>query len=311
MGRLSRLVRFGKRNKHVISIAAIDEELVTTAVNLEEDEGTHASDANCIVSTMLRFASRPDAIVAVTGFITEVNWTSNVREVPLLEVCSSFRRSFEILKDGGAIVRPGMKGQACSSAKALLYPRVQRLCVGATDDAHIVATSLGPLLLGYWSREDHELASTLQVLDVVFNGSKDIPWGDFLFSNSHCCWLSHIIRCRAWVTLRTRQSLTKDVFGFIRHSFSEESPPPRVTADCLLVVNIIVGKLPEFNDRMLIKDKRLATHCDPKSGTDHALARKSRTFCVKLIGVSSQRLYHTLRPQKDSVLSRCWSSWRP
>jgi len=300
--RLSGMVRFRKLNESFVTATlerSFDEELAlepqtphgaltstSTVAGLEGDEGTHASDTNCI-STMFRLASGSEAIVAVTKFIPEVNWTPNVRRVPLLEAYRSLRRSFELLKDGTALVRPGMRGQAYGSATALLHLRVQRLCVGATDDAHIVATSLGPLLLGYRTREDHELASTLQVLDVVFNGSKDIPWGDFAFSNSHYCWLSHIIRCRAWVVLRTQQSLTKDVLGFIRHSVSKESPPPRVIADCLLVVNMIVGKLPELDDGMFIKDKRLVNHCDPKFGPDLALVRKSRTPCVKFTGASS------------------------
>lgn len=150
------------------------------------------------------------------------------------------------------------------SAKALLHLRVQRLCVGATDDnTHVVTTSLEPLLIGYRSKEDHELSSTLQVLNAVFIGSEDIPWGELVFSDSHYCWLSHVIRCRAWVVLRTQQSLTRDISGFVLHSFSKEYLPPRVIADCLLVVNMIVGRLPDLDDRMLIKDKRLVTYYSP------------------------------------------------
>ncbi|KAF9649336.1 hypothetical protein BDM02DRAFT_1866934 [Thelephora ganbajun] len=278
--KLSEMVHLRKLNESFVTATlggSIDEELApepqpphdaltstSTVVGSEEDEGTHVSDTNCI-STMFRFASGSDAIAAVTEFICEVNWTSNVRRVPLLEVYHSLRKSFELLKDGRALVRPGMRAQAYSSARALLYLRVQRLCVGATDNAPIVATSLGPLLLQYRSKEDHELASTLQVLDAVFNGSEDIPWGEFVFSDSHYCWLSHIIRCRARLVLRTQQSLTKDISGFILHSFSKKTLPPRVIADCLLIVGTIVGRLPELDDRMLIKDRRLVTRPSPNS----------------------------------------------
>ena len=272
---LSAVVRFRKLNESFVTATlerSIDEELApepraprddspsaSTVIGLEEDEGTHTSDTNCI-STMFQFASGSDAIVAVTGFIPEVNWTSNVRRVPLLDVYHSLRKSFELLKDGRAVVRPGMRGQAYGSAKALLHLRVQRLCLGAADNAHIVATSLEQLLHGYRSKEDHELASTLGVLGAVFNGCEDIPWGEFAFGDSHYCWLSHVMRCRAWVVLRTQRSLTKDISGFILHSFSREPLHPRVIADCLLVVNMIVGRFPELDDGMLIKDKRLATH---------------------------------------------------
>ena len=261
------MVYFRKLNESFVT--ATDLELApepqTSHDVLEEDEGTRASDTNCI-STMFRLANGSEAIVAVTEFIPEVNWTLNVGRVPLLEVWHSLRRSFELLKTGRASIRPGMKKQAYSSAVALLYLRVQRLCAGATDDAKIVATSLQPLLLGYRSKQDHDLASTLQVLDAVFNlGNKDIPWGEFAFSDSHYCWLSHIIRCRAWLSLKTKKPLAKDVSGFILHSFSKDSLPPRVFADCLLIVSMIVGNLPELDEKMLIKDKRSVTHLNPQT----------------------------------------------
>ena len=232
----------------------------TGIIPLEEDEGTHISDTNCI-STMFRFASGSDAIEAVVGFILEVNWTSDVGKVPILDVCKSLRRSFELLKDGRAIVRPGMRGQAYGSAKALLYLWVQRLCVGSIDNIRTVAASLEPLLQSYRSKEDHELASTLQVLGAVINGNRDIMWEGLIFSDAHYCWLSHIIRFRAWLALRAQRSLTKDVTGFILHSFSKDALPPRVLADCLLIVDMIVGGRPDLDDKMLIKDRRSVVHC--------------------------------------------------
>ena len=235
----------------------------TTMPNLE-DESTHSSDTNCI-STMLRFASASDAIVAVTGFIPEVNWTSNVRKVPLLEVFHSLYRSFEFLRDGRVIIRPGMKRQAYGSAKALLHLRMQRICVGAMDDSRAVALGLAPLL-GYHSKakEDHELDSTIRMLDSVFNADRPIAWDGYTFGDAHYCWLSHILRLRTWVTLRLPEHsiLTKDVRGFVEHAFSQEKlPPSQVIADCLLIVNMTIGigRLPELDDGVLVKDKRLAT----------------------------------------------------
>ena len=231
----------------------------STAVILEEDERTHVSDTNCI-STMFRFASGSDAIEAVTGFILDVNWTWSVRRVPISEVFWSLRRSFEVLKDKRALVRPGMRRQACGSAKALLYLCIQRLCVGSTDDCRVVAAPLEPLLAGYRFDGDHELSSTLRVLDVIFNGdkAKDISWEEFVLNDSHYCWLSNIIRCRAWLVIRAKKTLTKDITGFITHSFSKDRDtlPPRVMADCLLIINMVVGGAPDLDERMLIKDKR-------------------------------------------------------
>jgi hypothetical protein len=258
-------------------------------IPLEEDEGTHVSDTNCI-STMFKFAHGSDAIEAVVEFILEVNWLSDVGKVPIIELCKTLRRSFEVLKDGRAIVRPGMRGQARGSAKALLHICLQRLCVGSIVGGRTVAASLESLLHGYRSKEDHELASTLQVLHVVVHGSGVIPWEEFVFSDSHYCWLSHIIRFRAWLALKYQRShLPKDVSEFIRHSFSKNALPPRVTADCLLVVNMIVGGRPDLDDKMLIRDKRLVIHCGRRTGADYALVVKSGILYVKFIGVSSRR----------------------
>ena len=269
--RLSDVVRFRKLNESYVTVTlwrSIDEELAPGAQiipgtlmsspkmdGLDEDESTQASDTNCI-STMFRFVGASDAIVAVTGFIPEVNWTWNARRIPLLEVYHCLFKSFEFLRDGRVLIRPGMREQAYGSARALLHLRVQRLCVGATDDASGIGSGIGSLLQ-YRPRGDHGLESTLQVLDAVFNGEKEIPWEEFVFSEAHYCWLSHVLRCRAWTTSRTRETLTKEVIGFVQHSFSKEPPPaPRVIADCLLIVNMIIGRLPQLDDRMLIKDKR-------------------------------------------------------
>lgn len=73
--------------------------LASAVVDLEETETTHASNTSCI-STIFLFARGPEAVVVEMKFIPEVNWTSNVRRIPLLEVYHSLRRSFELLKDG-------------------------------------------------------------------------------------------------------------------------------------------------------------------------------------------------------------------
>ena len=102
------MVRLRKLNESFVTVTlgrSFDEEVAPgvqtlsraltptlTIVDPEEDESTQASDTNCI-STMFRFAGASDAIVAVAGFIPEVNWTSNVRRVPLLEVCASHLKS--------------------------------------------------------------------------------------------------------------------------------------------------------------------------------------------------------------------------
>ncbi|KAF9779539.1 hypothetical protein BJ322DRAFT_1214173, partial [Thelephora terrestris] len=112
-----------------------------------------------------------DAVVALARFIPEVNWTSHVRKMPLLDTSDCLPASFELLKDGRVPVRPRMRTQAYESAMALLHLLVQRLCADAPDDTHrIVASKVGPLL-GFNS-EDHEPESTLQVIDAALNGER-------------------------------------------------------------------------------------------------------------------------------------------
>jgi hypothetical protein len=267
--RLFTIFRFRKQKQTYLTPGPIDEELIplpqppltpsttTKTVEVGDEESTHASDTNCI-STMFRFAVTSDAVIALTRFIPEVNWTSNARRVPLLEVYDCLRRSFEFLKDGRVDVRPGMREQAYGSARALLHLHVQRLCAGATrtNDVRFIASGIGSFLR-YPPGKDHELESTLHFLDVIFNGEKDIRWPEFVFSDAHYCWLSHVLRCRAWDTLRINDPLPKDVIGFVRHSLSKDPlPPSRVIADCLLIVHMMIGRLPQLDDRMLIKDKR-------------------------------------------------------
>ena len=220
-----------------------------------DGEPTFSSDTNCI-STMFRMASGSDAVVAVTGFIPEINWCSSVRTIPLLQVYRTLHSSFEFLKDGRVLVRPGMKKQAYGSAKALLHLRIQRSCIDSPDDSHIIAPKLPPILWHH-SKPDHDLDSTLRVIDTVFILDKPIQWDQFSLTDTHYCWLSYILRLRTWGVRNAGDVLTKDVRGFVDHAFSKYPHiPDRVMADCLLIVDMVVGAPPVFNGKLLIKDKR-------------------------------------------------------
>jgi len=224
-------------------------------VGNDEDEATVASDFNCI-STMFRLATTSEAIIAVTGFIPEINWSRKAPTVPLLQVYETLRGSFEFLKDGRAVIRPGMRKQAYTSAKALVHLRVQRSCANILDDTPDITSKLLPILQ-YRSNEDGDLISTLRLIDVMFSGDGGIPWGEFVLKDPHYCWLSHVLRCRAWYVLRTGRGLPADVHGFVRHSLARDPVPPlEVIADCLLILDMTIGNLPDFDDRLFIKDKR-------------------------------------------------------
>jgi hypothetical protein len=172
-----------------------------------DDATTFSSDINCI-STMFRMASGSGAIVAITRFISEINWSLHVRTIPLFQVYHGLYKSFEFLKDGRVLVRPEMREQAYGSAKALLHLRIQRSCVDSTDDSDVVASKLPPILW-YHSKEDHDLDSTLRVIDTVFIRDKPIPWDRFSLSNAHYCWLSNMLRLRAWESRSGGHALTE------------------------------------------------------------------------------------------------------
>lgn len=265
-GQLSGLATFWKHQPTTagtpVAMELADRRAAEEPPTYPEEGSVSASDINCI-PTMIRCANDPDDTIAAMEYILELSWTPDIQETPTVDACQGLRKSFELLKGGRALVRPGMGKQARASAKAFLYLVVQRRCGGARDDTRTVVTSLRPLLLGYQCEEDHELASTLQVIDTVINGSKAISWGEFAFDNSHYCWLSYVIRCRAWAVLHAHEPLPEEVSGFIRHSFSKDSLPSRVTADCLLIVNMIVSWPSEFDDKTLIKDRRSVLRRDP------------------------------------------------
>ena len=224
----------------------------------DEDGATVASDFNCI-STMFRLASTSEAIIAVTGFIPEINWTSKTPVVPLLQVAQSLRVSFELPKDGRASIRPGMRDQAYASAKALVHLRVQRSCADMEDDTTAITFKLLPILQ-YHSDEDGDLTSAVHLIDAIFRGGRMIVWEKFTLNIPHHCWLSHVLRCRAWDILRKGRGLPAGIHGFIRFSLaSDPLPPVQVIADCLLILDMTIGNLPDFDDTLFTKDKRFAT----------------------------------------------------
>jgi len=221
-----------------------------------EDEATASSDFNCI-STMFRLASTSDAITAVTAFIPEIDWlSSKVPVVPLPQVYESLSGAFEFPKGGKAKPRPGMRDQAYTSAKALVHLRVQRSCAGMIDNVDSIEPQLLPVSQ-YSSTEDGDLISTLHLIDTIFCGDRIVPWEEFTLSSRHHCWLSYILRCRAWYTLRMGEDLPTDVRGFVRYSLSRDPlPSDQIIADCLLILDMTIGDLPDFYDEGLFdKDK--------------------------------------------------------
>jgi len=78
-----------------------------------------------------------------------------------------------------------------------------------------------------------------------------IRWEEFTLRNLHHCWLSHILRCRTWHTFANGQSLPTGAHGFVHHSLSRDPlPSVQVIADCLLILDMIIGDLPSLDDKL-------------------------------------------------------------
>jgi len=207
-------------------------------------------ELNCI-STLLKISNAPDSITAIMAYIPEIVWDKHVESVPLLQVYQKLRDSLRRSADGGVSPRQGARDIAFWSAKALLHLYVQRryTCPADSSLSNQVRSIDHLEQLGHrGSDKDDELASTLYIVDWSLSTRlrPPIPWSELQLSESHRCWLSRIFRYRAWDVLRSGE-LTDDVRGFVMESLSRRSPT-WVIADCLFVINLVVGYDPKPKD---------------------------------------------------------------
>jgi len=227
------------------------------ASDADDQGGEVRAELSCI-STMFKMTKSPDSVTAIMAYIPEIIWDGRFKSVPLLQVYQTLRDSLWRSADGKVVPRQGARDRAFWSAKALLHLSTQRRYIFSADTTlptQVKSANHPGLPLGHHGFDrDFNLESTFYIVDWTFGHTPNIPWSELQLSDSHHCWLSHIIQYRAWDALDKQRKLTEDVEGFVAESLSRRSPP-RVVADCLFIAYMLAGHTPPPRD-LLIKDRR-------------------------------------------------------
>ena len=227
---------------------------------IDEQDKEMRADSSCI-TTMFKMTKASESVVAIMAYIPEITWDERIKSIPLTQVYQALRESLWRSGDGKVSLQPGARDRALSSAKALLHLYIQRCCLYGADET----------LKKQFSSIDHksqplrhndldgDIQSTFYLVDWVFGAEPkpEIPWSEFKLteSQSHHCWLSHILRYRAWDSIGTTRELSEDVRGFLDYSLACHTLPDHVVSDCLFIINIMVGHRPK-NEQLLDTGRR-------------------------------------------------------
>jgi len=140
--------------------------------------------------------------------------------------------------------------------------RAWRICAGVLDDAQTITPTLLSISRCRY-REVGDLVSTLRLIGAIFGGNRVIRWEDFTLKNLHPLLVESCPSLPDGAHVGKRQSLPTDIHGFIHFSRSRDPlPPVQVIADCLLILDMIIGDLPNYDDKLFIKDKRFTISAD-------------------------------------------------
>ena len=229
--------------------------------NVSDIDDHHAevrADSNCI-STMFRMTKGSESTIAIMVYIPEITWDKHLDSVPLLQVYQAWRESLWRSADGSISPQPGARERSLLSAKALLYLYHQRRCIHGADktlanQVKLIHHQRQPLTRSGPNR-DFDLESTFHLVDWMFECGSRIPWDEFKLTESHHRWLSHILQYRAWDVLRNGGVLTEDVREFVRDSLNRSTSLDPVVADCLFIINMVLGYQPK-TEEFRIPDRR-------------------------------------------------------
>ena len=210
----------------------------------EDDRKAYVLDSNCI-AWMFDMSMDPDVILDIMKFIPEIIWHNGIPNTPLEKLYDTVLECFDYSsKSGSPVVPYKFKNKAYLCAKALLHLGIQRKCTGIESDTtafNYIAREHRKNLGSRCFEVDPDLDSTLAMIDRVFveGNFNPIPWQDFSFTDPHYTWMSRILLCHAWGSLKEGNPLHKDVRGFVRHSLALVPPPPAQTVrDCLYIVGM-------------------------------------------------------------------------
>ena len=280
--------------------------------NIDGQHGEARADSNCI-TTMFRMTKASESIIAIMAYIPEITWDGRMKAVPLLQVYQALRESLWRSADGKALVQPGARERAFGSAKALLHLYIQRRCIYGVDEAltnQVRSIDHQRQPLGHSDFDgDFDLQSTFYVVDWAFGVEPQIPWSEFKFSKSHHCWLSHMLQYRAWDSLLTQRKLSEDVRGFLDYSLACDTLPDRVVADCLFIINMVAGNLPQ-PDELVDKVGRLALLATPFGSllTDDTVTKSSHSSMTSSARWKqpSDKILPPVTSPPPSMLCRSW-----
>ena len=270
-------------------------------------EWGYGLDARCI-TRILAMSTDVDTIRLTMDFVQEVIWDAGIKSVPLEWIYKKLISCFDFTHPHTPILIPTLRDVAYLSAKAFTHIHIQQHCIhghGAfvhtgkdwrADIRHTPLCSLG-------ASGDPDLESTLLMVDNAFGRNVEIPWDEYRLSSDHHLWVSHLFIYLAW-----RDPLLKDIPIFVKYTLDpDKSPSDAVIADCLCIVNLMLGtpfRLKDFTSR----DKRLdCLLLFYSSGADVRQASRWTPCLTRFSWVS--RSASRIRPQPTQVYQSSSVHW--
>jgi len=218
----------------------------------------HVSDSKSVDWMFGRvFSMDRGALLVLLRFILEVVWHAGIQTTPVEDVFQSLLGSFDFSSSGRPVVIPKLRDQAYLNATALLHLAIQRKCIGDGSDTAVFnsISSRLPVVGSEHYEGDPDLEATLNMIDCVFRNPKPMRWQNFALTIPHHTWMAHILLYRAWDTLRKGEPLPDNIEDFALRSLRLEPPRLKITADCLLIVCLVLG-ITFPTDGLSIVDKR-------------------------------------------------------
>jgi len=204
---------------------------------------------------MLGMSTDVDTIRLTMDFVQDVIWDAGIRNVPLGWIYRKLISCFDFTHPQTPILIPTLRDVAYLSAKAFTHIQIQQQCVPHYEVSDPMGEDWHPdtrhtPLGSPGSRGDPDLECALLMVDRTLGRDVKIPWDEYKLSPAHHLWVSHL-----FVYYALREPLSDDISMFVKCSF-DKSPSDPVIADCLYIIDIILGTPFRIED-LTRRDKRL------------------------------------------------------
>ena len=230
---------------------AADQPLFVQRKDLEGDR----SDAKCI-NRLFELSTDVDVVLLIMDFIPEVIWHGGIKAIPLNRIYDILVDCFDFSSSHPVLI-PKSRDVAYRSARAFVHIELQRRCIthydGHNQDSWRVLCRNHRPLLPENHEPDPDLATALFMVDLTLGHRDDkrIPWKELEMTPPHHAWISHVFLYHAW----HEGEVTKIVTDFVEDSMSLDSPGDVVTADCFIIIGLMIGVSVHVND-LTVRDKR-------------------------------------------------------